>query len=580
MQKQVRSIVRFLFEVGVFFFSTALAFVFFTAVYPLDTGEGATVIFPYVASVFVGGILYMMAYMIGGGEAKGVERGERLRPTWKIKLRSRWKTLLDLYPFFWGGVWYPFSAGVKSLAAVGAPGSGKSVNIRLFLQSILSKIGRVRDHRAILFDAVGNLFPILAGMGIDVSLARGLVRTLHPFDQRSWAWELWRDLRDFRTIDEIAVIFIPLQETGDPFWSNSARSLLKGVLKGLIALGQPWTLWDVCFYMRSLDRMKQLLEDTPETRHLIQKILEKGKASEGIDATLYSYMERYEVIAAIWKKIPPERHLSLTEWLTTTKGSILLLGRGARGTAHDAINQLIVERLGQLITIHQKESSTRRTWMVFDEIRQSGKLNLDPIATMGRAKGAVLVIGYQDQSGLEDAYNEKVATELLGMCQHKMYFLLGTEKTATYAAKDIGKQDYIDENGNEKERWVVHPNELTSSAHIPETNRRHGCTFYAKSVTYGAYKMRLRGRRLFGQMLRPPDMRVEGFIERPASDQYFHETPGAPESDPLELKREKPLEIETLEVQNDRERTAEERANAIENVKKRQREARERHRSR
>jgi hypothetical protein len=419
-------------------------------------------------------------------------------------------------------------------------------------------------------------------MGIDVSVERGLVRTLHPFDQRAWAWEMWLDLKDFRTIDEIAVIFIPLQETGDPFWSNSARSLLKGVLKALIASGLPWTLWDVCYYMRSLDRMKQLLQDTPETRHLIQKILEKGKASEGIDATLYSYMERYEVIAAIWNKIPSERRLSLTEWLSNPKGSILLLGRGARGTAHDAINQLVVERLGQLITIHQSESSSRRTWIVFDEIRQSGKLNLDPIATMGRAKGAVLVIGYQDQSGLEDAYNEKVATELLGMCQHKMYFLLGTDKTATYGAKDIGKQNYKDENGNEQERWVVHPNEFTSKAHIPETNRRKGCTFYAKSVTFGAFKMRLRGRKLFGKMLRPPDTRVEGFIERPLSDQYFDEVPGAPESDQQEREREKPrLLIESLDVQQQRDEEKErERANAIESIKKRQREARERSRSR
>ncbi len=582
MGTQVRSIVRFFFEVAVFFFATALAFVFFTEVYPLGTRKGPTVILPCIAAVFVGGILYMMAYMLGGGEAKGIERGERLRPTWKIKLLSRWKTLLDWYPFYWGGVWYPFYSAVKSLVAVGAPGSGKTVFIRLFLQSALKWVGRIRDHRAILYDAKSEYFPLLAGMGIDVSEERGLVRTLHPFDLRSWALALYLDIKDFRTIDEIAVIFIPPQQTGDPFWSNSARSLLKGVLKALIAQGQPWTLWDVCDNMRSLDRMRKLIEDTPETRHLIAKILDRGKTSEGIDTTLYSYMERYEVIAAIWKKIPSERHLSLTDWLSNPKGSILLLGRATIGTAHDALNQLIVERLGQLISF-QKESSKRRTLVVIDEIRNSGALALKPIATMGRDRGAVLVIGYQDQSGLQDAYNENAATELLGMCQHRIYFYLGTAMTATYAANDIGKQEYIDENGNEKERWVVHPNEFTSSAHIPETNRRNGCTFYVKSVTYGAYKMKLRGRKLFGQMLRPKDDRVPGFIERPLSDQYFHETTVEPmsESPALDLEQKKTLQIETLDVQKEREEAKEqERVNAIENVRRKQREERERRRSR
>jgi hypothetical protein len=575
MGTQVRSFIRFFFEVGVFFFATALAFLFFTEVYPLGDGEGVTVIFPYTAAVFVGGILYMIAYMIGGASNE-IERGERLSPTWKVKLRSWWRTLFDPHPFFWGGVWHPFAVGVYGLEADGLPGVGKSIAIRLLLQSVLpGKIGLVPEHRALLYDAVTNYFPILAGMGIDVSEERGLVKTLHPYDLRAWAWEMWLDVRDFATIDEIAVIFIPIQETGERFWSDMARALLKGILKALIARGTPWSLWDVCYTMRSLDRIKDLLGTTPETEHLIERILEKGKVTESIDATLYSHMERFEVIAAIWKRIPTERHMSLTEWLTNEKGSIILVGRAARGTAHDAINQLIIERLGQLITIHLKESSTSRTLLVIDEIRQQ-KFNLNPIATMGRARGVGLVAGYQDKPGLEDAYGERPATEMLGMFQIKMFFRLGTYETATYAANEMGKQDYKDEQGNEQERWVVHPNEFTSIAHLPETNRRNGCTFYVKSVAYGPYKMRIRGRKLFGKMLRPLDTSVAGFIARPASDQYFVETTVEPEGDEQEREREKPRLIETTEVQNERAEAADERAKEVEKVKQRQREARER----
>jgi hypothetical protein len=575
MSKQLRSIARFFIEVAIFIFATALAFRFFTEVYPLGDGEGVTVIFPYTAAVFVGGILYMMAYAIGGGGAKEVIRGERLRPTWHVKLHSRWRTLFERYPYFWGGAWHSFASAVRSLVVIGATGSGKTLTIRLYEQSTLPWVGRASDHRALCHDASNDYFPRLSGMGIDVSVERGLVRTLNPYDLRAWAWDMGKDIQDYRTIDEIGVILIPVQETGDPFWSNSSRTLLKANMKARIARGEKIDVYEMAEDMRSFDRMRQKIEDSPETRHIVQKILEQGKTTESIDATLYSYMEPYEPIFAIWKKIPPERHMSLTEWLTNKKGSILLLGRAERGTAHDAINRLIVERLGQLITIHLEESSRRRIYINLDEARNL-KVRLDPIVTMGRKFGAVLLLGYQDQAGLEDAYNEKVATELFGQCQSRVYCFLGTEKTALYAASDIGKQDYKDEHGNEKERWVVHPNELTSIKHMRETNRRNGLTFFAKSATYGVYKMRIRGRKLFNKMLCPLDPKVPAFIPRPASDQFFYETVANPNDDVSTLGTPAaPLQVETAEAQEERA-AADEKARAARSVRERQREARER----
>jgi energy-coupling factor transporter ATP-binding protein EcfA2 len=576
MYKQIRSIVRFFFEVAVFFFSTALAFVFFSAVYPLGDGEGVTAVFPYAAAVFVGGIIYMMAYMIGGGEAKGVERGERLRPTWKVRLHSWWKTFFDPMPFYWGGLWYPFEAAVKGLLIVGATGSGKTTLIRLFEQSVLPRISRARDQRAVVYDSADDYLPRLSGMGIDVSEERGLVKNLNPYDQRAWAVNLGGEIQDYRTIDEIAVALIPPQTAGDPFWSNSARSLVKGRMKADVARGKEIDFYEICEDMRSFDRMRQTLEDSVETRHLVQKILDKGKVTESIDVTLYSYMEPYEPIFAIWKRIPPNRRLSLTKWVTDKKGSILVLGRAKEGTAHYAINQLIWRRLEQLITMHLTENSRRRIYLIVDEIRQA-KFPVGSIATVGRKFGIVLLIGYQDQAGLEDAYKELIAIEVFGQCQLRVYCALGTEKTALYAANDIGKQEYIDEHGNEKERWVIHPNELTSRAHMPETNRQNGCTFVIKSLIFGVTKMRLRGRKLFGQMLRPLDTRVKGFIPRPASDQFFYDTIAEQKADAPELAAPtQPFQVETTEVQDERAAAEREKAARREKVKQRQQEERAR----
>jgi hypothetical protein len=259
-----------------------------------------------------------------------------------------------------------------------------------------------------------------------------------------------------------------------------------------------------------------VLGSYPHTKLVIETQLDKGTATEGVIFQLQSSMERFQGIAAIWDSLATKgRGVSLTEWLEEEAGSILILGAAEEGTPLGDINKLIISRLGQLIKSTRREVETRRTWIVVDELRQCGRLDLMPIGNMGRGFGASLVIGYQDHEGLRGVYKGGAADELLGMCQHKAILRLESKETADWAANRFGTQE-VREDGQSKIKPVVLDSQLMSLREIPNTTKKNGLTGFYKSAAIGAYRLTIKGLDLCSI-----DKTVEGIIDINPNDFPF-----------------------------------------------------------
>ena len=503
-----QDIIKSIIEVGAALVAGYLAYFFFTEIYPLYDGHRITYLYPVGAALLTAGIVYLITSFFTRINENGITRGEEMLPGWKIRFISWRKTRNDPKKFYWGGLFLPFKSGNLGLVAVGAPGSGKTVSIRLFLQSVLPHIGETPDHRAIIYDPKHEMMPILAGMGIDTDPESGRVKILNPYDTRSYYWEISSDIKDTEETAKLALLFVPVTTGKDEMWNKRARSLLNVILDCFVLSGKAWTLRDLCAATLSEERIKAVLEATPKRKHSIESFLGKGRATDGVIFELQSSMERFHNIAGLWDSMPKNRGISLTEWLEEQNGSILLLGAAEDGTPLGSINQLIIARLGQLIKF-QSNDTNRRTWIVIDELRQCGRLDLSAIATTGRQRGASLVIGYQDNDGLEDAYSEGGAKELLGMCQHKAFFRLSSPSTAEDAAAEFGSQDWVNQKAYGT-RPTVLPSEFMSNSHIPETNVENGLTGYYKSISIGAYIVRQDGKKLFYIWLAPLAESVKG----------------------------------------------------------------------
>ena len=116
---------------------------------------------------------------------------------------------------FWGGMELDDAESTGHYAAVGSPGSGKSVILRLLMQSVLPNVGSGHDTRALVYDAKQDVLSILHAY-----CEPSLIKTLHPFDKRGVAWDLHRDIREPRVAVEIAFTLIPPQHESQPFFSD------------------------------------------------------------------------------------------------------------------------------------------------------------------------------------------------------------------------------------------------------------------------------------------------------------------------------------------------------------------------
>lgn len=405
-------------------------------------------------------------------------------------------------------------------------------------------------HRAIIFDAKQDILPQLYGMGLSCRIA-----TLNPFDARCAAWDMAKDVVAPATAQQIAAILIPQEKNASqPFFSDAARHLLTGVLIALIkSTRQTWTFRDVIFAMKSRARLEQLLSNVPETRDLVDLYLKEERVSQNIMATIATKIAPYEFVAACWAKA--KENVSLHDWLQGEY--IVVLGNDeANRDAIGAINRVLFKRLTELI-LAQKETTTGRTWIFLDEVREAGELEgLGRLMTTGRSKGACVVLGFQDIEGLRDAYGEKAANEIIGMCANKALLRMESPETAAWAASLLGKYDTYEDkyshtagtnegwsrgdsssrdgfsnstgysggfnsaetvNRERVERETVLASEFMS---LPPTNPRNGLTGYILTRSVGAYKMTLSGDQIT-RLLQPLAKDVPTILHRSSEDQYL-----------------------------------------------------------
>ncbi|MBI3833368.1 MAG: type IV secretion system DNA-binding domain-containing protein [Planctomycetes bacterium] len=331
---------------------------------------------------------------------------------------------------YWGSIHLPERYSEGHFCAVGATGSGKTVTLRLLMQSVIPRIIPGSDWRALVYDAKRDMLSLLSGMKLGCEVV-----ILNPFDVRSSAWNMADDITDPATALQIASIFIPEEHSHNRYFTDAARDILTGVLKAFIIHSpRVWTLRDILFVIRSEDRLRNLLESTTETRDVLDQHFKEERTLASVKSTLASRMSVFEPIAALWSRTA--NTFSLAQW--RRQESILVLGSDETIRAPlDAINRLLIERLTELL-LSDSESATRRTWIFFDEAKEAGKLETLPrLLSKGRSKGARVAIGFQDIEGLRHVYGDHSANELVGMCANKAILRVDSEPTARWGSQTI-----------------------------------------------------------------------------------------------------------------------------------------------
>ena len=144
----------------------------------------------------------------------------------------------------------PWEAADTHFCAVGCTRSGKTVTMRILMQCALGRIRPGSGHRALVFDAKGDVLSILHGMELGCE-----VKSLHPMDLRGYAWDIAADVTDVNRLKTIAALLVPEEDEPQKYFPRSARAILEGVLFAFIkrAPGR-WDLEDVLLWWSNATR--------------------------------------------------------------------------------------------------------------------------------------------------------------------------------------------------------------------------------------------------------------------------------------------------------------------------------------
>ncbi len=455
----------------------------------------------------------------------GRRRGRRLLTMQEADALAKKECPNEKDGLYWGGIYLPQWVANTHFLVLGTTGSGKTITIRLLLQSLLSPIGRGRDRndRAILYDNKQEMIGILFGMGVNCS-----THTLHPFDARGAAWHMAEDCHSVVNAQQFAANMIPEEQGPNRFFSASARDILTGVFVSLMVTcpGQ-WRLRDVILITQSRDLLEEFLSRSPATQGCRQYFQDE-RTLANILASLASYLAPFGPIAACWEH--SSDWISLSDWSRT--GSILILGNDdAARFAIDAVNRMIVQCASERV-LAGPEGGDSRSIFVFDEAREAGKLPLSSLMLRGRSKNAVVILGLQDVDGFAEVYGEKIANEILGQCGNKALLRAETHRSTDFNSKCVGEEEYIDPQSSEStgasgksktttfqlvKRDLVLPSEFMS---IPPTNRTNGLTGYYSSSPIGVYRSTIEAATL-DRLLMSPDPTIPNFIPRPVEHQFL-----------------------------------------------------------
>ncbi len=419
------------------------------------------------------------------------------------KILSRLRKNDDDKGIFWGGTLLPARAANKHFLAVGTTGSGKTVTIKLLINSIIHSVGiKGSDHRAVFFDAKHELFPYLLKIGVDAKL----INVLDPFDQRSARWDIAGDITTFTQAQQLAAELIPMSEDRgtNAYFPETAREIVANVIEAFNILSEKqeaktsaridWRLRDLVIAVRYEKFLSFLLKKSRETSHVVDTHFQ-NREFKSVLSTLGTAMTAFRGVAALWEHAP--KPISLKNWVETTDGSIILLGwNKEESAALDPINRVMFRRLTDVV-IGQDNAEERRTWFFLDELRlvSRGLPGLSELLNIGREKGACCVLGVIDYEGLRHSLGDKITDEITGLCNNVAGLRTQSAKTAAWLAEIFGNAEKTETNVSTNSKGEEGTSEHIAERKtflagqfktIPEPSELNGFTiggYYANSFT-------------------------------------------------------------------------------------------------
>ncbi len=317
-------------------------------------------------------------------------------------------------------------AETQHMLITGTTGSGKTNCFHTLLPQI-----RDKGQRAVIVDTTGEF--------VDRYYRPGKDLLLNPLDTRSVPWHPWAECVGDYHYDELATNLIPLSGH-DPFWINSARTVLTETLKVYARQGS----YDIhrvlnSLTVASLKDLHQLLKDT-KAAPLVDPASEKTALS--IRSTLLAAITSLSYLKTT------QSPFSIRQWVQSTDAfDNRWLFLAMTPEQRDALRSLITAWTSIAVKslLGRSPNQQNRLWICIDELPSLHKLaDLQLCLAEGRKYGAAVILGVQNIPQLEERYGASITKTMIDLCSTKVLFRAASFEIASSLSRALGEQEIME----------------------------------------------------------------------------------------------------------------------------------------
>ena len=258
----------------------------------------------------------------------------------------------------------------------------------------------------------------------------------NPLDSRSLKWNIFNDIENIIDIENFSKWVIP-DSNKDPFWTNSARDILKNCLV---------YLWNE--NLKTNSDLKSLINSGQEKIYnLLYEKLSPGAAEflEKRDSYLSFkvYMNFVDYLE--------DGDFSIKQWLQREQGFIYLTSNIKTKAIFKPVMTLFVNVLGaEILSMSDNYNEDKRIYLFLEEFTSLDRLDMIiQILKLSGSKGVSVWLAFQDFQQITKIYTKDDMSSIINNCSSIACLGLNEPESAEYFSKRLGEQKF-------KEKTISH----------------------------------------------------------------------------------------------------------------------------